>query len=143
VLDECRESTLSEDNHAFLHFKNTTVPGSWESAINKAACGVCDGLKSLSPADIRQQECTVCKAERRRRARVVGSIPDDKRLQHQFNGAVSIVANNDLKYDICKRRAAEYARNTKQRILWRPAYDVACSAQLQKKLTLQLRKRHG
>ena len=38
---------------------------------------------------------------------------------------MTIVANNDLKYEICKARAAEFARNTGQRIVWSPAQDTA------------------
>ena len=112
MLNECRAGELSNDNHAFLHYKDTTVPGSWLSTTGATACGCCDDLITCTPKEIRQKECQQCQAERIRRARVVGSIPNDNRIHDHFKGAVSIVANNDLKYDICKRRAAEFARDT-------------------------------
>jgi len=43
----------------------------------------------------------------------------------KFKAAIAIVANNDLKHEICKVRAAAYARRTKQRIVWSPATDYA------------------
>ena len=43
----------------------------------------------------------------------------------QFRHAISIVANNDLKSEICKRGAAQYARDTGQPILWCQADDRA------------------
>ena len=43
----------------------------------------------------------------------------------KFKAAIAIVANNDLKHEICKVRAAAYARRTQQRIVWSPATDYA------------------
>ena len=51
---------------------------------------------------------------------------DDRRLfETKFKNAIAIVANNDLKHEICKVRAATYARESKQRIVWSPAIDYA------------------
>ena len=51
---------------------------------------------------------------------------NDKRMNEpKFKKAIAIVANNDLKYEIYKVRAAAHARETKQRIVWSPATDYA------------------
>ena len=51
---------------------------------------------------------------------------NDKRMNEpKFKKAIAIVANNDLKYEICKVRAAAHARETKQRIVRSPAMDYA------------------
>ena len=128
VLDECRDGCLSADNHAFLHYQDTSVPGSWDFCTNSTKCHICNKLVEKTPSEIRAQECEVCHDERLRRARVIGSIPQDTRMQDSFSDAVSIVANNDMKYDICKRRAAEFARNTGEPIfLLYHVYSTNCT----------------
>ena len=141
VLDECRDGCLSCDNHAFLHYEDTSVPGSWNFTNCATECKSCDHLAGQDPMHIRSEECTSCQMERMRRARVQGCIPNDTRLHNEFSDAISIVANNDLKYDICKRKAAEYARNTGQRLLWCPALDIAASHAVQKKPNLPAEKK--
>ena len=68
-----------------------------------------------------------CYEARKSRTRVAQNAEDLKQYlqQPKFKHALSIVAYNDIKFDTCKRRAAEFARNTGQRLLWAPADDVA------------------
>ena len=49
----------------------------------------------------------------------------DTRLDKEFHSAMSIVANNDIVNHICKTKAAEFARNTDQPLVWCRAKDVA------------------
>ena len=137
VLEEFRVGQLSSDSHAFLHDQPTSVPGSWTKATG-CNCGhsACAALVGANPRVIQRKECNCkrhgqplegcacCKCERKSRNRV--TYQGDARLkQRKFKEAVTIVANNDLKYEICKARAAEFARNTGQRIVWSPAQDTA------------------
>ena len=76
MLDECRAGQLSEDNCNFLHGRRTSVPGSWMAVITNphTMCGMdaCTELayRKAIPDDILEHECSVCKTERSRRARV-------------------------------------------------------------------------
>lgn len=137
MLMEFRLGELSNDTHGFLHGSSTTTPGSWRvsggvhwgnGSDEHQGCKreACAKLCGLSFDTIRKAECSLCKAERKRRMRVVA--PADNRLKEpKFESAIAIVANNDLKYEICKSRAAKHARDTKQRIVWSPARDVVKS----------------
>ena len=92
----------------------------------KAAC---NKLIGQIPKKVLAKERLACKEERSRRVQVVK--PGDTRLkQDRFKSAVTIVANTDLKYEICKVRAAEYARQTKQRFTWSPARGTALADSL-------------
>ena len=61
----------------------------------------------------------------------------------KFKAAIAIVANNDLKHEICKVRAAAYARRTKQRIVWSPATDYATVECLSSDPELMKKKKNG
>lgn len=116
VLHQCRNGNMSNDTHAFLHGENTCVSGSWLNG--RASCG--------NGCSVQHNECTVCNKERKRRCRVYKGVDNDARMSNkQFRHAISIVANNDLKSEICKRGAAQYARDTGQPILWCQADDRA------------------
>ena len=142
ILGECHRGELSENNHAFLHYNPTHVPGSWSFTKGTSECGKCDHLVGSSREYIWNHDCTQCRAERIRRARVMGSIPNDTRIQEpRFKQAITVVANNDLKFDICKRKAAEFARDTGQPVLWCPASDVAMSEAVKTNPNLQQEKR--
>ena len=134
VLSELRVGALTPDSHSFLHGEKTSVPGSWRSKFsvnwgtdvdmykgcNNAQCA---SLVGKSWSEISKGECSRCKCERKRRHRVV--TKNDKRMKEpKFKKAIAIVANNDLKHEICKVRAAAHACETKQRIVWSPAIDL-------------------
>ena len=48
----------------------------------------------------------------------------------EFKDAVAIVPNNDLKNEICKRRMAQFARETGQPLLWSYAVDKVMDTDL-------------
>ena len=58
-----------------------------------------------------EHECTECIAERKRRCRVYNSGimkgRDNRMSSDEFRNAISIVANNDLKDQICKVNKAQ------------------------------------
>ena len=107
MIDECRFGCMTEDTHAFLHGKDTSVPGSWLNDKSMATCGVgCTQQKG---------ECQTCQQERKRRSRVYHQgkyfgQSDPRIHSDHFKHAVSVVPNNDLKMEICKRGAAQWAR---------------------------------
>ena len=140
VLDEFRYATLTEMTHAFLHGKQTRRTGTWLGnktlCKNKTCEKLCaaaekheeDGDKKAMDSDLKQikeHECKKCRKERSRRTRVVDGPTDSRLREARFETAVTIVANNDMKCDICKTKAREYARRTQQRIQWVVANDAA------------------
>ena len=126
VQQECRVGNLSATNHQFLHGMPTGVPGSW---VQSTGCASCE-LGCTDEVD----ECETCVAERFRRCRVFNSgIMEgrDTRMQEpEFKQAVAIVANNDLKDEICKRGMAQYARDTGQPLVWSYAVDKVLQTEL-------------
>jgi hypothetical protein len=111
VQQECRVGNLSESNHNFLHGMPTSVPGCWLDNLGASTC------KNKCIAE--EHECTECIAERERRCRVYNSGfmngRDNRMSSDEFRNAISIVANNDLKDQICKQGTAQFARDTGQR----------------------------
>ena len=140
VLQEFRVGQLTQNTHAYLHGRGTQTPGTWRAghgvdwgdcSDKHRGCGQakCKDLIGASCDIVHQKECKECKLERQRRNRVAAH--KDKRLQaDNFKGAIAIVANNDLKHQICKVRAAKFARDSRQRIVWAPAQDTAKSDSL-------------
>ena len=118
VLEECRFGKLSANNHAFLHGKHTTVVGS--ALQGRASCGN-PNCERLSGEACARRECGVCRRERRRRHRVVS---DPRQCQEgKFAEAPFICPNNDVRYEVNKRRAQAHAAKTRQRTMWCPAKD--------------------
>ena len=118
VLEECRFGKLSTNNHAFLHGKHTTVVGS--ALQGRASCGN-PNCERLSGEACARRECGVCRRERRRRHRVVS---DPRQCQEgKFAEAPFICPNNDVRYEVNKRRAQAHAAKTRQRTMWCPAKD--------------------
>ena len=75
--------------------------------------------------------CTLSEEERRSRQRVISS-PDDPRLQEsKFKEAMTVVANNDARYQINKDRAKQYSQASGAPLYWSVARDEATSAALQ------------
>jgi len=144
VVQECRRGALSDNNHAFLHNNATSVVGSYLEAARGPDPSICKStacnelcLSGTTWSSIQAHECTACKTERARRNRVIMSTDDVRYNSSQFKQEIMIVANNDLKFDACKRRAAQFARDTHQRVLWAPADDQAMHDDLIRRPTLQ------
>jgi hypothetical protein len=124
VLGEFRVRQLTKDTHAFLHGQRTSVPGSWTEGTCTCGNSACAKLCGSAWKRIKENECKACRDERRRRVRVVAQ-DDDRLNESKFQKCIAIVANNDLKHEICKVRAAQHARDTDQRIVWASATDTA------------------
>ena len=121
---------MTNNTHAFLHGTATTVTGTWLDVDDAPTCKTrkCERLcnnSAISFDDIRKQECSQCSIERTRRHRVLTEENSHLLGAARFKYAPIIVANNDLKYHINKTRAAKYARDTHQPILWCAADDHA------------------
>ena len=109
VFHECRYSKMEPDTHSFRHGNPTSVPGSWLKSLASTTCGR-DCVWSYKHQG---KECQKCKTERTRRHRVLdGSSQQNKQraCANPFDDDVVLVANNDIKFDICKRRAAGIGR---------------------------------
>lgn len=138
VLQEMRDGAMTQNTHSFLHGAATTVTGSYLKSKDAPQCGngICHALClrqhnniPATPAQIHtaEQSCQHCREQRTYRKRVASTAQQLRTYlkQDKFKQAISIVAYNDIKFDTCKRRAAEFARDTGQRVLWAPADDVA------------------
>lgn len=135
VLEEMREGTMTQNTHRFLHGEMTTVTGSYLTSHKAPQCSneachvLCARAQPATAAETVAVEnhCRCCREHRALRKRVARNADDLRPYlqQEKFRHAVSIVAYNDIKFDTCKRRAAEFARDTGRRVLWAPADDVA------------------
>ena len=91
-----------------------------------SACGnvVCQQLRRKG--GVAEHECSICREERRTRHRVMND-PDDKRHMQiepvDFTSAPAIFPNNDIKYDVNKRRAEIFAVAHNQALTWCVAKD--------------------
>ena len=122
VQSEFRNGNLSENNHAFLHGRPTTVPGIVIGGVATCGHSVCQDMLHCRPRNqnsgrrkataddymVLQNECAVCKEERRSRCRIAQSAED---LKGKCETAPAIFANNDVKYDNNKTRAQKYAND--------------------------------
>ena len=133
VQQECRVGNLSERNHKFLHGLPTGVPGCWMDNVQGSTCS--------AKCAVQEQECGECIAERERRCRVFDSGimkgRDNRMASDEFRNAVAIVANNDLKDQICKQGTAQFARDTGQRLLWSYAVDQVKNVELAERADLR------
>ena len=145
VQQEMRNGHLSADNWNFLHGRPTTVPGSWEN--NHCACKNLACEKLVGAADVQSKECSVCKSERASKSRVMQSANDARASDRKFVAAPAIFPNNDIKYEVAKKRARIFAAQNNQALTWSKAHDIASSTVLSEKPNileekLQWLKRH-
>ena len=131
-LEECRAKQLTADNHSFIHGYETSVPGSWLKGAPQCKKRECAALPARwekdkargVPWEKRQaQECATCQGERRKRCRVAVDEKHQEFAWPKFLKAPAIVANNDVKYDTNKKRAAQFAHRQRQSIFWCIAKD--------------------
>ena len=141
VQAEFRHGALSETNHAFMHGEETVVPGSWTGGVAQCknvmcqmlgdvAMQACEAARSSKRADdkykalVSRKECGICKKERRSKVMVASGSNDRKFQNEQFAVAPAVFANNDVKYETNKRRAAEFAHTSGKRLVHIIAKDV-------------------
>ena len=75
-------------------------------------------------------ECAVCREERDARHRVMNRKDENIHTDtapSDFTTAPAIFPNNDIKYEVNKRRAEILSAATKQAITWCPAKDHTCT----------------
>ena len=141
---ELRAGKLSLDSHAFLHGQQTTVCGSYTNG--KVMCGrqLCEQVseRSSSWEEIQNAErfCDVCTAARLKRKRVATEDEDERFRQIKFVDAPAIFPNNDIKYDVNKQRARQYAQAHRLGITWAQAKDRPLPKTLQERPDLVLQK---
>ena len=141
VQEEFRYGKLTVDTHAFLHGKPTLLPG---SAINGGAkCGsewcksraaliktMEDGakrqgaLRETFASETMRDECEECKKERKKRILVAESAQDLRFPEEKFMRAPAVFPNNDVKYEVNKKRALGYANKMKTGVMYCPAKDT-------------------
>ena len=140
VQEEFRYGKLTMDTHAFLHGKPTLLPGSilnGKATCNsdwckKRACEMVELEQNAPPkgqvrdehADITMQgECKKCQKERKERTLVASGLSDKRFMEQKFLSAPAVVPNNDMKYEINKKRALGYASKKKTGVMYCPAKD--------------------
>ena len=143
VQDEFRHGKLSKDSHNFLHGLPTSVPGSWvngDVACRNVSCRNLAtahldiplshlGAKRKKAADVKnvsENECMVCKEERKRRCRVAHDNSWFKK--EPFLNAPAISANIDVRYDDNKKRTEQYAADRNLAITFVHAEDTPTHA---------------
>ena len=126
-----RYGQLSKDNLSFLHGKPTSVPGSWTNG--SCACKNKSCLKLKGTAEIQSKECAECQRERKERNRVLVNLDDERVRDAKFVNAPAIFPNNDIKYEVAKKRAGIFAASKNEAITWAPAKDCPSSAVLSEK----------
>ena len=133
VQEEIRNGKLSPNNHAFLHGRRTTVPGSW--CNGKAQCNNadCQQLAKKGKNIKKNEECDDCTKERELRKLVAMKKNDARFKQEPFATAPGIFANNDIKYEINKLRAKEYAEHSNESITYSAAKDTPTADALKEK----------
>lgn len=120
VQEEIKLGCLSADNHAFLHGQPTSVAGSSVSGCNACGCVGCTGIS----------ECSICATEREARKLVALSSSDARFKDPRFQNARAIFTNNDVKFDVNKRRARTFAYEHRESITWIKANDKPNQATL-------------
>ena len=141
VQVEMRNGSLSEDNHAFLHGQQTTVCGSsigGKPTCERSGCTRDDEYWDRTAG--RYALCDYCREQRKSRS-LVASDGDDPRFKYpKFVDAPAIFPNNDIKYDVNKRRAELYASNHGYGITWVFARDKPQQRTLRERPGISLQK---
>ncbi|CAE8714602.1 unnamed protein product [Polarella glacialis] len=130
VQEEVRDGRLSVMSHAFLHGHRTDVCGSWTTK----------GPLCQQPKCISDSECDVCQKERAARCLVAMSEHDLRFHSDRFVSALAIFPNNDIKYDVDKRRAIHFAQCRNECITWCKAVDTPTSKALAERPNVGQRK---
>ena len=92
VQSEIRAGALTDESHRFLHGRPTRVPGSWVNG--RCDCGEvrCEALQKVAAkthsteaaAEVLQDECATCRAERAERCRVLQGPGEERDLKQKF-----------------------------------------------------------
>ena len=94
------------------------------------ACGRRECERLVGSLRVLELECGVCRDEREARHRVMNRVDEERHTATapaDFTTAPAIFPNNDIKYEVNKRRAEIFGAATKQAITWCPAKDHPCT----------------
>ena len=148
VLNQIRVLQLSDEDYAFLHGSETTVPGSWlngQPDCGNRSCAVLqEKWRSMEEQGVswenrRRMECATCSRERESRHRV---LREDAQLDGpRFEHIPCAVPNNDLRYEINKLRARLFAKAHNVQLLWCTAKDSVTLDALREDPSLPFKKR--
>ncbi len=141
---ELREGRLSEDSHGFLHGQVTRVCGSWTNGRATCGNGVCQQLSedkaTWTKIEAAERNCNICTDSRKKRQRVANDADDSRFREAKFVDAPAIFPNNDIKYDVNKQRARQYAATHRLGVTWVQAKDRPLPKTLQERPDLVLQK---
>ena len=158
VQEEIRCGCLGKDNFNFLHGEPTSVPGSWTSGDVECGRKECRVLAHSSLDNVRQhkpkkrkrhtvtddeilaKECATCREQRASKARVAVGSSDPRFRSEKFANAPAISPNNDIKYDVNKTRAAQFAIHKSQSIMYAVAQDTPSMEALRENPSLAANK---
>ena len=65
-----------------------------------------------------ESKCSICRNNRKNRCRVAADATDARFYEDKFVDAPAIFPNNDIKFDVNKQRARQYAATHKLGITW-------------------------
>ena len=150
-MTEFRDLCLTADTHAFLHGLPTDVPGSWLQGAATCKNKGCQQLPERWAAMSRQgeswprrqsMECAQCKSERKARQRVIpdGADASERLRKEGLHDAKVIVPNNDVRTEINKMHARQFARKVGCQLLWCKAEDKVSNEAMKYDPTLPSRK---
>jgi len=141
---EIRQGRLSSNSHAFLHGGQTTVCGSWTNGQASCKQALCHrmSVEASTWEDIVacERSCSICSESRSRRRRVAHDAGDSRFYDTKFVDAPAIFPNNDIKYDVNKQRARQYAAQHALGTTWVKANDRPKPQTLQDRPDLVLQK---
>ena len=90
-----------------------------------------------------RDECAECKEERKKRILVAENAQDLKISEEKFVRAPAVFANNDVKYEVNKKRALGYANKMKTGVMYCPAKDKPSHEALRIRPDLLRRRSRG
>ena len=91
--------------------------------------------------NVQCNECDVCKHDRKSRALVVQTAADERWASSKFSSAPAIFPNNDVKYDVNKLRALNYAQMNRNEVVYVPAKDTPSAEALRERPDLPAQKK--
>ena len=86
------------------------------------------------------ETCGICRESRQQRKRVATDTADVRFTETKFVDGPAIFPNNDIKYDVNKQRARQYAATHRLGVTWVQAKDTPLPKTLQERPDLVLQK---
>ena len=136
-LTQCRNGNLCLEDYFFIHGSPTDTVGSMIPGADAPACGnpecarlqeegwkeVFKNSKTITGAELMEQECATCRKERAARAAVAMTSGDERFDAQPFSTAPYIHQLNDPKHAANLQRAQIWADTHQRSINWVTAHD--------------------